>query len=370
MEETRSSDLHYAACGTCTDTVKKLITSGTHDIDAPAWNGSTALHIAVENRNKEIAAALVEAKANVNARDHFGNTPLLYAAEKADVTLIEYLIGVGADVTAADWRGRTPLHAAVERGKLKSVIAILLTEWKTKRKPGSTYLDSLAPMPDPYTILDEKNYKQIIQDMSHVHLSSVVARDEAGKSPLDYALERFGTSENEAIIRIMTLAQFPLVIQDHNAVNGEADEKEWNLRDGECDGWVAFLERLALPEMPERRKPLLDYFNYICSQFKPYLHELANVADASGRRAGSVLTKDMLTNLGALEKQCSTSWTVDGTEMAETEVSSAMAANRDSDSMKQRRKSPVLEAMQHAAVGAAKAPQAVTEQCCVSCVIM
>ena len=69
---------------------------------------------AVEQRNVEAIRALIEAGADVNARDSDGETPLMRAALWGNAEAVRVLIEAGADVNAkSDYIGQTALiHAA------------------------------------------------------------------------------------------------------------------------------------------------------------------------------------------------------------------------------------------------------------------
>ena len=59
---------------------------------------------------------LIEAGADVRARDRAGHTPLHYAAlDNGNPAVIAALVGAGADVNARGGSGRTPLHIAALR---------------------------------------------------------------------------------------------------------------------------------------------------------------------------------------------------------------------------------------------------------------
>jgi cytohesin len=63
--------------------------------------GQTALMWAVEQGHIDTARALIEHRANVNARSKSGFTALLFAAQQNDRAIVELLLGAGADVNAA-----------------------------------------------------------------------------------------------------------------------------------------------------------------------------------------------------------------------------------------------------------------------------
>ena len=90
----------------------------------------TPLGYAVESGNMEIVQLLVEAKADVNAKDVAEETPLHYAAQAGKIKLVQFLIEAGADVNAKAERGRTLLHFVLDvdrrRYKLFKDVAELL----------------------------------------------------------------------------------------------------------------------------------------------------------------------------------------------------------------------------------------------------
>jgi ankyrin repeat protein len=79
-----------------------------------------------------IASVLVEAGAEVDARDSVGRTPLHYAAEQGYDRIVSVLLEGGADVTARDRAGATPLDLAKARA-LPSTLALLKAGQGTQR---------------------------------------------------------------------------------------------------------------------------------------------------------------------------------------------------------------------------------------------
>ena len=92
--------------------------------------GFTPLHLATEYGHTEVANALLEAGAEVNATitDGFGqgSTPLHEAAIKEHIDIAELLLTNGADPTVTDSNGQTPLDLVAEEGDTE--IADLLYE--------------------------------------------------------------------------------------------------------------------------------------------------------------------------------------------------------------------------------------------------
>jgi ankyrin repeat protein len=108
----------------------------------PTPGGMTPLHYAARHNHVEVAKLLVQAGANVNAREANDISPLLMAISNNNMAVAQYLLTQGADVNAQDWYGRTPLWEAVnvrnlyvhnatfrngiERGPVLELIKVLL----------------------------------------------------------------------------------------------------------------------------------------------------------------------------------------------------------------------------------------------------
>jgi len=79
----------------------------------PTPGGMTPLHYAARHDHVEVAKLLLQAGAEVNAREADNITPLLMAISNNNMSMAHYLLGHGGDVNAQDWFGRTPLWEAV-----------------------------------------------------------------------------------------------------------------------------------------------------------------------------------------------------------------------------------------------------------------
>jgi ankyrin repeat protein len=101
-----------AVLGKAPEVVRALLAGGANP-DTKNAGGYPVLTIAVTDAaNREVAAALLEAKANVNAPDPAGKAPLHWAAETKRNDLVELFINAGADVNLRDKSGKTPLDYA------------------------------------------------------------------------------------------------------------------------------------------------------------------------------------------------------------------------------------------------------------------
>jgi ankyrin repeat protein len=84
----------------------------------PTPGGMTALSFAAREGRLEAARLLIDAGADVNAREANGITPLVMAITNRHTPVAALLLARGADPDAADWWGRTPLWAAVDMRNL------------------------------------------------------------------------------------------------------------------------------------------------------------------------------------------------------------------------------------------------------------
>jgi len=85
------------------------------------------LHNAVSAGNLAEIRRLVNARANVNARNDERLTPLMLAAHRGDANVIRYLLSKGANARARQNQNhpRTALIYAVENGNVNSVRALI-----------------------------------------------------------------------------------------------------------------------------------------------------------------------------------------------------------------------------------------------------
>jgi ankyrin repeat protein len=86
-------------------------------------NGMTFLHHAAAIGNLNAARKILNANADVNAKDSFGRSPLQFSSSNLEV--VQLFISAGADVNARDKCGASPFHEASMYGHLAAVQLLL-----------------------------------------------------------------------------------------------------------------------------------------------------------------------------------------------------------------------------------------------------
>src|SRR6266576_1654792 len=79
------------------------------DVNAAQPDGATALAWAVHLDQRNMAEALIAAGASANAADEYGETPVTLAAATGDAVLVQRLLTAGGNARAARWNGETAL---------------------------------------------------------------------------------------------------------------------------------------------------------------------------------------------------------------------------------------------------------------------
>ncbi len=100
------------------------------DPNAALGDGLTALHMAAQEGNLDLAQVLIGAKANINAKTRLGAyTPLHIASEGAHTTVVLALLKAGADAGAVTTTsGVTPLHLAAKALNGEATVLALLEQ--------------------------------------------------------------------------------------------------------------------------------------------------------------------------------------------------------------------------------------------------
>ncbi len=183
--------------------------------DAVHPNGKTALMLAAKQGRLQRVKALLAAKADVNRTNNNGGTPLMYAALGGNTEIVELFLDRGADVNAAAKNGWSALMVASAKGHTK-VVELLLA---AGADPNSGDVYRWTPMmravyenrPDIVELFLRQGRIDVNRtgenEMTALHLAvsqgytriarmlvesgaRVDARDAAGRTPLDIAIQK------------------------------------------------------------------------------------------------------------------------------------------------------------------------------------
>jgi hypothetical protein len=114
--------LHLAARSGEVSLVEVLLEAGA-DLTAREWERSwTALHLAARGDAGDVIRTLVEAGARVDVRDLNGASPLHRAAENGAGEAVRVLLDLGASPAATDMIGSSPLRYAREGGHFEAAV--------------------------------------------------------------------------------------------------------------------------------------------------------------------------------------------------------------------------------------------------------
>ena len=157
----RCTPLHVAVRNGIQPLVDALLPYVLADVDARTTTKDTALHIAAVRGDHSIFQSLVDAKANLNARNDHGETPLLVAAahhQSSKIKRSELLAWIvtlhGVDPTAKDTDGHDVVYYA-RKAKLPNILNWLY-EHGAVRPPRTAPSVSVVDVMDAQAALDHK----------------------------------------------------------------------------------------------------------------------------------------------------------------------------------------------------------------------
>lgn len=188
------SQLMEAASKGEINTVKKL-QSERININEKDKNGATALMHAIWSKKPEAAKYLIEAGADVNAKDNYG-TPLIYAVDYKQHDVINVLLEKGADIEATDYQGETALvHAALRVVDINSVKILI--------KAGADINVKSNAYNPPKTLLEALLYELVATDIvgELVNAGASISTPSKGKARLVFFGEEI-TALNTALVAV------------------------------------------------------------------------------------------------------------------------------------------------------------------------
>ncbi|KAK0670726.1 ankyrin repeat-containing domain protein [Cercophora samala] len=175
------------------------------NINAADYGGNTTLHWAIWGGDESLVKLLIQNSADINAKGLFGQTPLWRAAaEPQGHTLVDILLSHKVDVASPDGDGQTPLHAAAQWGSELSAQSLLKkgADVNAKDARGRTPLMGAAVSPNPAML-----------DLLIGEGADVNVKDQGGWTPLHFATLR----GHEQAMRVLL---------EHGADANAADESE------------------------------------------------------------------------------------------------------------------------------------------------
>ncbi len=126
LQETKNTRLLEAVKGNNLAGVEQLLKEGAKVDVRVSFGGESALGIAAENGNKDIARVLLAAGANPNQEINYHyTTPFLLAAKKGDVELVALLLDAKANIDTVGERGNSALNLAASASN-KPLVDLLL----------------------------------------------------------------------------------------------------------------------------------------------------------------------------------------------------------------------------------------------------
>lgn len=150
--DSKCTPLHRAAYAGSLASCELLVSAGARldAVDTSFGDLRTPLHKAA--LHVDITLLLLDAGANIEARDAQGHTPLHGAAHVGNPSVIQLLLERGADKAAKDGQGRTPAHIAAMAGH-EHVLQSLGVEPPRRDDAGKEPTDLLAPAPSVQKLL-------------------------------------------------------------------------------------------------------------------------------------------------------------------------------------------------------------------------
>lgn len=122
IDDKAKSELFEAIDKGNLDAVKKIIHKYKDALEVKDYRDRTPLLRAIYANNLDIAEFLINAGANVNAKDEYNNSALVFAIDKGYASLIELLIEKGARING---NGTPPLIRAAAKNDKKAVVILL-----------------------------------------------------------------------------------------------------------------------------------------------------------------------------------------------------------------------------------------------------
>ena len=176
----RYSPYHVAVAFGWNDVLERLIANG-YNINHTSTNiERTPLAEAAAQGNEGAVNRLLEAKADVNAKDADGRNPLMIALNECHQSLLLPLLHNGTEIDAQDNDGVSALHYAVDNGNLEATKALI------ERRPRLHMTGEKYSNQTPLHLAAEHDHDEIFKEL-HNYGADVESTCMAGFRPMHLA---------------------------------------------------------------------------------------------------------------------------------------------------------------------------------------
>ena len=163
------------------------------NVNAPAVDGTTALHWAARANDLAMVEELLRAGADPKARDRYGLTPVSLAASNANAAILKRLLDAGADPNSPDPQGTTALMLAARTDGATDAVKLLL-----ERGAEVNAKDSVQSTALMWAV--RTNHPEAVDLLIH-HDAAINASTRKGQAPARRPPNAGGGSHGVGIIR-------------------------------------------------------------------------------------------------------------------------------------------------------------------------
>ena len=195
--------LTLAAWNGHTETVRYLVGLKNVDVNHKAADCRSALHCAVDGKYPDVAKVLIDAGADIEAKNNLGRSPLHWASENGELALVKILVRAGAEVRVADNEGDTCLTLAAYFGETETVrylVSLPEVDMNQRGLSGRTALHNAVLKVHAAMV-------ELLIDAG----ADIETKDEMGRSPLHVACR----SGELAVVKMLVEAGAGVCVTDN-----------------------------------------------------------------------------------------------------------------------------------------------------------